>query len=159
MLLWFEFGGLTDDDYDMYYEKWQVFDPSGLQFIRYDQLSDFVDGLEAPLRVSKPNKLLFVVMNLPICENDRMHCVDILDALTKNFLGKPDLLGENSLGGEPPIDIKKDRPKDYHPVTTTLQRQREIYLSRLGLNGFRTNLQRSRNQQLLLEKSTISQTD
>ncbi|CAF1300247.1 unnamed protein product, partial [Adineta steineri] len=151
--------GLTDDDYDMYYEKWQVFDPSGSQFIRYDQLSDFVDGLEAPLRVSKPNKLLFVVMNLPICENDRMHCVDILDALTKNFLGKPDLLGENSLGAEPPIDIKKDRPKDYHPVTTTLQRQREIYLSRLGLNGFRTNLQRSRNQQRILEKSTISQTD
>ncbi|CAF1578176.1 unnamed protein product, partial [Adineta steineri] len=84
---------------------------------------------------------------------------DHVDALRKNFLDEPDLLGENSLGGDPPIDIKKDRPKDYHPLTTRLQRQREIYLSRLGLNGFRTNLQRSRNQQLILEKPIISQTD
>ncbi|CAF3995487.1 unnamed protein product [Rotaria sordida] len=82
--------GLTDDDYDMYYEKWQRFDPSGSQFIKYDQLSDFVDDLEPPLRISKPNHLILVRMNLPICEYDRMHCVDILDGLTKYFLGTLD---------------------------------------------------------------------
>ncbi len=67
----------------MYYEKWQRFDPSGSQFIQYDQLSDFVNDLELPLRIPKRNHLKLVRMNLPICENDRMHCVDILDALTK----------------------------------------------------------------------------
>src|ERR1700722_11795018 len=105
----------------MYYEKWQYLDPSGSQFIRYNQLSDFVDDLEPPLRIPKPNQLLLVAMDLPICEDDRVHCVGIVDA---------------------PIDIKKDRPKDYHPVTTTVQRQRELYLSRMGLKGFRTNVER-----------------
>lgn len=32
--------GLTDDDYDMYYEIWQQFDPDGSQYIRYNE--DFV---------------------------------------------------------------------------------------------------------------------
>jgi hypothetical protein len=56
--------GLTDDDYDMYYEKWQRLDPSGSQFIRYNQLSDFVDDLEAPLRIPKPNQLLLTLVEL-----------------------------------------------------------------------------------------------
>ncbi|CAF5094559.1 unnamed protein product, partial [Rotaria magnacalcarata] len=123
--------GLTDDDYDMYYEKWQRFDPLGLQFIQYDQVLDFVDALEAPLRIPKPNYLILVRLNLPICENDRMHCVDILDGLTKYFLGTLDTeVASNEI--DAPIDIKKDRPKDYHPISTTMQRQRELYLSRLS---------------------------
>ncbi len=129
----------------MYYEKWQCVDPSGSQFIRYDQLSDFVDKLEPPLRIPKPNKLLLVTMNLPICEHDRMHCVDILDVLTKYFLGTLDIQIPN-IDVDTPINIKKDRPKDYHPITTTVQRQRELYLSRMGLKGFRNNLERCRNQ-------------
>ena len=127
----------------MYYEKWQYLDPSGCQFIRYDQLSDFVDGLEPPLRIAKPNQLLLVAMDLPICENDCMHCVDILDGLTKHFLGT---LDASSIGSQAnaSIDIKKDRPKDYRPITTTLQRRREIYLSRIGLRGFRANVEQCR---------------
>ena len=95
----------------MYYEKWQLLDPSGAQFIRYDQLSDFVDQLEPPLRIPKPNHLLLVAMDLPICEDDRMHCVDILDGLTKYFLGTLDI-SALSAGADVGIDIKKDRPKD-----------------------------------------------
>lgn len=127
----------------MYYEKWQFLDPAGSQFIRYEQLPDFVDELEPPLRIAKPNHLLLVAMDLPICENDRMHCVDILDGLTKHFLGTLDVSG---LGAESSasMDIKKDRPKDYRPITTTLQRQRENYLGRLGLRGFRAHIERCR---------------
>src|SRR5277367_6260240 len=116
----------------MYYEKWQRLDPSGSQFIRYDQLSVFVDGLKPPLRIPKPNQLILVAMDLPICEDDRMHCVDILDGLTKYFLGTLDAPVANT-EADTPIDIKKDRPKDYHPITTTIKRQRELYLSRMGL--------------------------
>ncbi|CAF1006440.1 unnamed protein product [Rotaria sordida] len=152
--------GLTDDDYDMYYEKWQRLDPSGSQFIQYDQLSDFVDGLEPPLRIPKPNHLLLVAMDLPICENDRMHCVDILDGLTKHFLGTLDMPA-TSAETDAPIDIKKDRPKDYHPITTTVQRQRENYLSRIGLKGFQYNVQQCRNerqhQQPKLERAIIDE--
>ncbi|CAF4115910.1 unnamed protein product, partial [Rotaria sordida] len=152
--------GLTDDDYDMYYEKWQRFDPSGSQFIQYDQLSDFIDDLELPLRIPKPNHLILVRMNLPICENDRMHCVDILDALTKYFLGTLDTeIASNET--DAPIDIKKDRPKDYHPISTTIQRQRELYLSRLSLKRFRNNVERRQNEQkhqeLTFENITIDE--
>ncbi|CAF1346653.1 unnamed protein product, partial [Adineta steineri] len=44
------------------------------------------------------------------------------------------ILGVNSQGDDLPIDIRKDRPKDYHLLTTRLQRQREIYSSRLVLS-------------------------
>jgi len=146
----------------MYYEKWQGLDPSGSQFIQYDQLSDFVDGLEPPLRIPKPNRLILIAMDLPICEHDRMHCVDILDGLTKNFLGKLDISVEG-IAADAAVNIKKDRPKDYHPITTTLQRQRELYLSRMGLKGFRTNVECRRNErknrELILEKATSLQTD
>lgn len=80
--------GLTDDDYDMYYEIWQQFDPDGTQYIRYDQLSDFLDILEHPLQIHKPNKYKIVSMDIPICQGDRMFCVDILDALTKDFFAR-----------------------------------------------------------------------
>jgi hypothetical protein len=134
----------------MYYEKWQYLDPLGSQFIRYDQLSDFVDGLEAPLRIPKPNQLLLVAMDLPICEDDRMHCVDILDGLTKYFLGTLDVSALGT-GTNVSIDIKKDRPKDYRPITTTLQRQRETYLSRLGLRGFHAHVERCRCKRQIRE--------
>lgn len=144
----------------MYYEKWQYLDPAGSQFIRYDQLSDFVDELEPPLRIPKPNQLLLVAMDLPICEDDRVHCVDILDGLTKNFLGTLDM-STLGTGANAQIDIKKDRPKDYRPITTTLQRRRETYLGRLGLRGFRANVGQRRHErefrQPILERATIDE--
>jgi hypothetical protein len=144
----------------MYYEKWQSLDPSGSQFIRYDQLSDFVDELEPPLRIPKPNQLLLVAMDLPICEDNRMHCVDILDGLTKYFLGTLDVSASGA-GTDAQIDIKKDRPKDYHPITSTLQRQRENYLTRMGLRGFRANVERCRlerqSRRPILERITMDE--
>jgi hypothetical protein len=144
----------------MYYEKWQHFDPSGSQFIRYDQLSDFVDSLEPPLRIPKPNQLLLIAMDLPICEHERMHCVDILDGLIKYFLGILDA-AVASTEMDVPINIKKDRPKDYHPITTTVQRQRELYLSRIGLKGFRNNVEQCRNErknrETTVRKATIDE--
>ena len=144
----------------MYYEKWQRLDPSGSQFIRYDQLPDFVDGLEPPLRIPKPNQSILVDMDLPICEHDRMHCVDILDGLTKYFLGTlhvPVL----STKLDVPIDIKIDHPEDYHPITTTVQCKRELYLSRMGLKAFRINLERCRNErknrESIVKKATIDE--
>ncbi|CAF2124314.1 unnamed protein product, partial [Rotaria magnacalcarata] len=151
--------GLTDDDYDMYYEKWQRLDPAGSQFIRFDQVSDFVDALEPPLRVPKPNHLILVAMDLPICENDRVHCVDILDSLTKYFLGTLDT--PVATDSESPIDIKKDRPKDYNPITSTVKRQRETYLSQLGVSGFRLNVKRRHDQRIhrepVVERVTIDE--
>ena len=43
--------GITDEDYDLFYEIWQEFDPDGTQYIDYKALSEFLDVLEAPLQV------------------------------------------------------------------------------------------------------------
>lgn len=42
--------GITDEDYDLFYEIWQEFDPKGTQYISYSQLEEFLDVLEPPLR-------------------------------------------------------------------------------------------------------------
>ncbi|XP_050676151.1 sodium channel protein para isoform X7 [Leptidea sinapis] len=124
--------GLTDDDYDMYYEIWQQFDPEGTQYIRYDQLSDFLDVLEPPLQIHKPNKYKIISMDIPICRGDMMFCVDILDALTKDFFARKG----NPI--EEPGDIV-GRPGEvgYEPVSSTLWRQREEYCARLIQHAWR----------------------
>lgn len=127
--------GLTDDDYDMYYEIWQQFDPEGTQYIRYDQLSDFLDVLEPPLQIHKPNKYKIVSMDIPICTGDMMFCVDILDALTKDFFARKGNAIEES------AELNEVQPKavipGYETVSSTLWRQREEYCARLIQNAWR----------------------
>ncbi|XP_026827703.1 sodium channel protein para isoform X3 [Ooceraea biroi] len=131
--------GLTDDDYDMYYEIWQQFDPDGTQYIRYDQLSDFLDVLEPPLQIHKPNKYKIVSMDIPICKGDLMFCVDILDALTKDFFArKGNPIEETGDLGE--VQARPDQV-GYEPVSSTLWRQREEYCARLIQNAWRKHKQ------------------
>lgn len=116
--------GLTQDDFDMYYELWEKYDEKATQYIPLTQLSEFVDSLEEPLRIPNPNFYKLVQMNIPICEGDTVNCVDILDALTKNFLGTKEEAME--LG-----DLKGPGRINYHPISSTLQRQREIFTIRI----------------------------
>lgn len=51
-----------------YYELF--LDPDGTQYIRYDQLSDFLDILEPPLQIHKPNKYKIISMDIPICKGN-----------------------------------------------------------------------------------------
>ena len=121
--------GLTDDDYDMYYEIWQQFDPEGTQYLCYNQLSDFLDVLEPPLQIHKPNKYKIISMDIPICKGDLCFCVDVLDALTKDFFArKGNPVEETAELGE--VTAHTDRP-GYDPISSTLWRQREDYCARL----------------------------
>jgi hypothetical protein len=121
----------------MYYETWEKFDEAATQYIPLSILSEFVDALEDPLRLPAPNLYKLVSLDIPICEGDRMHCVDILDALTKNFLGTVgDTAGE--LG-----DLKKGPDRvDYNPVSSTLKRQREMFVARLIQRTWRNFVKR-----------------
>jgi len=107
--------------------------------VHLDCLCEFVDALEEPLRIAQPNFLRLVVLDIPICEGDRIHCIDILDALTKNFLG-----GDLATGGELG-DLKKapDRT-DYHPISSLMKRQREIYASSVIQRAWSRYLERNR---------------
>lgn len=131
--------GLTDDDYDMYYEIWQQFDPEGTQYIRYDQLSEFLDVLEPPLQIHKPNKYKIISMDIPICRGDLMYCVDILDALTKDFFARKGNPIEET--GEIGEIAARPGTEGYEPVSSTLWRQREEYCARLIQNAWRKHKQ------------------
>ena len=127
--------GLTDDDYDMYYEIWQEFDPKGTQYIDVMDLSKFLDSLEEPLQIPYPNKYKIIMMDIPICKGDLCYASDLLDALTKDFFARkgnpidePDDMGE--MGPE------EERP-GYEPVSSTLWRQREEYCARLIQQAWR----------------------
>lgn len=80
--------GITEDDFEMFYVVWERYDPLATQFIKYEQLQDFVADLEEPLGIEKPNEIALVSFNIPIVEGDKLHCLDILMALVKHVLGK-----------------------------------------------------------------------
>lgn len=78
--------GITEDDFDMFYVNWEMYDPLATQYIKLEQLPDFLGGLEDPLGVPKPNGMAIVAFNLPIVEGDRIHCLDVLMALVRRVL-------------------------------------------------------------------------
>ncbi|KAG1669527.1 Sodium channel protein para [Nymphon striatum] len=121
--------GLTDDDYDMYYEVWQIFDPKGTQYIPLTKLSNFLHRLEEPLQIEKPNRYKIATMDIPICKNDMMYCVDILDALTRDFFARKGNQVEdtNDMGGVAPrCDVE-----GYEPISSTLWREREEHCTKI----------------------------
>lgn len=109
----------------MFYEVWEKFDPKATQFISYEHLSDLVDSLEKPLQVPKPNARALVAMDLPMVYGDRLHCIDILFALTKRVLGESDELEGLRSSMEEKFMASNPSKASYEPITTTLKRKQE----------------------------------
>ncbi|CAM1295090.1 para (predicted) [Pycnogonum litorale] len=127
--------GLTGDDYDMYYEVWQRFDPKGTQYVNFAHLSNFLNHIEEPLRIQKPNRYKIAIMDIPICKGNMVYCVDILDALTRDFFSRKGSPVEDSgdMGGViPRCDVS-----GYEPVSSTLWREREEYCARIIQQAWR----------------------
>lgn len=112
-------------DFEMFYEIWERFDPKATQFIAYEHLSDFVDNLDLPLKVPKPNFDTLIAMDLPMVMGDRLHCLDVLFALTKRVLGESDAL--EGLRSQMEDKFMEANPSkvSYEPITTTLRRKQE----------------------------------
>ena len=131
--------GLTQDDFDMYYEVWQKFDERATQFMSLNRLSEFVDTLEPPLRLPAPNYCKLINLDIPIYEGDVVHCLDVLDALTQNFLGtSKESTGQ--LG-----DLKKGPERTRcRLATSTMQRRREEYCARVIQVAWRNKVEQNR---------------
>ncbi|KAJ4441068.1 hypothetical protein ANN_10918 [Periplaneta americana] len=130
--------GLTDDDYDMFFEVWQQFDPEATQYIRYDQLSELLEALQPPLQVQKPNKYKILSMNIPICKDDHIFYKDVLEALVKDVFSRR---GSPVEAGD--VQVPNVDEAEYKPVSSTLQRQREEYCVRLIQNAWRKHKQQN----------------
>ncbi|XP_056444692.1 sodium channel, voltage-gated, type I like, alpha b isoform X2 [Gadus chalcogrammus] len=128
---------LSEDDFEMFYEVWERFDPDATQFIEYARLSEFADALDPPLRMPKPNKIQLIGMDLPMVSGERIHCLDILFAFTKRVLGEG---GEmDVLRGQMEERFMASNPSkvSYEPITSTLRRKQEDTSARMIQRAFR----------------------
>ncbi|XP_068103158.1 sodium channel protein type 2 subunit alpha-like isoform X3 [Hyperolius riggenbachi] len=116
---------LGEDDFEMFYEVWEKFDPTASQFIEYSKLFDFADALDPPLRVPKPNRIQLISMDLPMVSGDRIHCLDILFAFTKRVLGEGEDMDNLRLPMEERFMASNPSKVPYEPITTTLLRKQE----------------------------------
>ncbi|EMP36125.1 Sodium channel protein type 5 subunit alpha [Chelonia mydas] len=138
---------LGEDDFDMFYEVWEKFDPGATQFIEYSALSDFADALAEPLRVAKPNKIELIAMDLPLVSGDRIHCLDILFAFTKRVLGESGEMDTLKVQMEEKFMAANPSKLSYEPITTTIRHKQEEVSAIIIQRVYRSHLiQRSMKQ-------------
>ncbi|XP_048872082.1 sodium channel protein type 4 subunit alpha-like [Brienomyrus brachyistius] len=138
---------LSEDDFEMFYEVWEKFDPEATQFIEYSKLSDFADTLLEPLRISKPNKLKLISMDLPMVSGDKIHCLDILFALTKRVLGESGEMDALKQQMEEKFMLTNPSKRSYEPITTTLRRKQEELSAVVIQRAYRRHLIRRQMKQ------------
>ncbi|XP_066490781.1 sodium channel protein type 2 subunit alpha-like isoform X4 [Tiliqua scincoides] len=128
---------LSEDDFEMFYEVWEKFDPDATQFIEYCKLFEFAASLDPPLLIPKPNKIQLIAMDLPMVSGDRIHCLDILFAFTKRVLGESDELDALRVQMEDRFMAANPSKVSYEPITTTLKRKLEEESAKVIQQAFR----------------------
>ncbi|XP_058931905.1 sodium channel protein type 5 subunit alpha [Kogia breviceps] len=148
---------LSEDDFDMFYEIWEKFDPEATQFIEYSALSDFADALSEPLRIAKPNQISLINMDLPMVSGDRIHCMDILFAFTKRVLGESGEMDALKIQMEEKFMAANPSKISYEPITTTLRRKHEEVSASIIQRAFRRHLlQRSMKHASFLFRQQVA---
>uniref|UniRef100_UPI0037E71A3F sodium channel protein type 4 subunit alpha B n=1 Tax=Semicossyphus pulcher TaxID=241346 RepID=UPI0037E71A3F len=131
---------LCEDDFEMFYETWEKFDPSASQFIQYSKLSDFCDTLKDPLRIPKPNTIKLIQMDLPLVPGDKIHCLDILLALTAQVLGDSGEMDALKASMEEKFMANNPSKVSYEPISSTLRRKQEEVAATVIQRAYRKHL-------------------
>uniref|UniRef100_A0A8C0ZKV1 Sodium channel protein n=1 Tax=Cyanistes caeruleus TaxID=156563 RepID=A0A8C0ZKV1_CYACU len=135
---------LSEDDFEMFYEVWEKFDPDATQFIEFSKLSDFAASLDPPLLIAKPNKVQLIAMDLPMVSGDRIHCLDILFAFTKRVLGESGEMDALRIQMEDRFMAANPSKVSYEPITTTLKRKQEEVSAVIIQRAYRRHLLRQK---------------
>ncbi|NWH30581.1 SCN2A protein, partial [Chloropsis hardwickii] len=146
---------LGEDDFEMFYEVWEKYDPDATQFIEYSKLSDFAASLDPPLNIPKPNTIHLIAMDLPVVSGDRIHCLDILFAFTKRVLGESGEMDALRIQMEDRFMASNPSKASYEPITTTLKRKQEEVSAIIIQRAYRRHLLRQSVKKL----SFMYQTD
>uniref|UniRef100_A0A8D2ND82 Sodium channel protein n=1 Tax=Zonotrichia albicollis TaxID=44394 RepID=A0A8D2ND82_ZONAL len=133
---------LGEDDFEMFYEVWEKYDPGATQFIEYSKLSDFAASLDPPLNIPKPNTIHLIAMDLPVVSGDRIHCLDILFAFTKRVLGESGEMDTLRIQMEDRFMASNPSKVSYEPITTTLKRKQEEVSATIIQRAYRRHLLR-----------------
>ncbi|XP_061925806.1 sodium channel, voltage-gated, type I-like, alpha isoform X1 [Entelurus aequoreus] len=133
---------LSEDDFEVFYEVWEKFDPRATQFMEYNKLSEFADALDPPLRIAIPNRIELISMDLPMVSGERIHCLDILFAFTKRVLGEDGEMDILRAQMEERFMASNPSKLSYEPITTTLRRKQEDTSALIIQRAFREYLRR-----------------
>uniref|UniRef100_A0A8B9KMR8 Sodium channel protein n=1 Tax=Astyanax mexicanus TaxID=7994 RepID=A0A8B9KMR8_ASTMX len=131
---------LCEDDFEMFDETWEKFDVEGTQFLEYDRVFDFVNTLQEPLRIPKPNRLRLIQMDLPVVTGDKIHCLDILLAVTQEVLGDTTEMAAMRESIEAKFKMSNPTSASFEPITTTLRRKEEERAAVLIQRAYRKHL-------------------
>lgn len=131
---------LCEDDFEMFNETWEKFDIDGTQFIKYSQLSDFCDTLQEPLKVAKPNRHRLINMDLPLVIGDRIHCLDVLMAVTQMVLGDTVEMAAMRLSIEAKFILSNPTSDSFAPITTTVRHKEEEWAAVVIQKAYRHHL-------------------
>uniref|UniRef100_A0A3B4DWQ8 Sodium channel protein n=1 Tax=Pygocentrus nattereri TaxID=42514 RepID=A0A3B4DWQ8_PYGNA len=153
---------LCEDDFEMFYETWEKFDPDASQFIDYNSLSEFCDTLKDPLRIPKPNTIKLITMDLPMVPGDKIHCLDILLALTTEVLGESEEMDTLKASMEEKFMANNPSKVSYEPITTTLRRKQEEVAAVVIQRAYRKHMLRrtlKHASYMFREKSDLKRKD
>ncbi|KAF0293556.1 Sodium channel protein type 10 subunit alpha [Amphibalanus amphitrite] len=153
--------GIVEEDLEMFYVRWAKYDPHATQFINFSQLSDFIASLDPPLGIAKPNTVALVSFNLPIARGDKIHCLDILHALTKHVLGHVEETEEfHKLQEQMNEKFKKQFPtrKELEIVSSTRQWKQMDLAARIIQRALKAFCRRKRERERLALTLDDSQT-
>jgi len=131
---------LCEEDFDMFNETWEKFDVDETQFIEYSRLSDFCNTLQQPLRVAKPNRLRFIQMDLPLVIGDRIHCLDVLLAVTQMVLGDTVEMAAMRESIQAKFTLSNPTSDSFAPITTTVRRKEEQAAAVVVQRAYRKHL-------------------
>ncbi|CAF0755497.1 unnamed protein product [Brachionus calyciflorus] len=123
-----EENGITQDDFDMFFLIWQKYDPYATQFIKANQLSNFIAELDSPFCVPKPNDKAIALFNIPITQNEMVHCLDVLHAVAKYSSGECEEDDEfYDMQTRLDMQFLKYFPirNDYVSISSTMQRKKQ----------------------------------
>merc|ERR1711974_185654 len=110
------------------------FDPDGTQYMPYRHLSEFLDVLEAPLQIAKPNKFKIIHMDIPICRWTNPESGEVKECMSSVLTSSTPSLKTSSPGRE---IQSKNRPrwmKSRWPLLLTVQAT-NAYLHPCGSNA------------------------
>uniref|UniRef100_A0A3P8VCP4 Sodium channel protein n=1 Tax=Cynoglossus semilaevis TaxID=244447 RepID=A0A3P8VCP4_CYNSE len=116
---------LCEEDFEMFNETWEKFDIDGTMFIEYNKLSDFCDALQEPLKVAKPNRLRLIEMDLPLVIGDRIHCLDVLLAVTQMVLGDTVEMAAMRESIKAKFILSNPTSDSFAPITSTVRHKEE----------------------------------
>lgn len=134
--------GITNEDIDLFYQQWELYDPNATQFIEYKDLSDFVHRLEGNLRIPKPNKAACALMDIAMVNGSMIHCLDLMQALVRRIVSRYEDV--DSEGFQLVMQKMEERfraafpSRDKHVTThTTMEMNRQIAAAKVILRAIR----------------------